>query len=151
MQHKEPMSSISNLKGYNMNYVEPIRVLKKIFRIKKLMRKEGKLKELVLFEIGIKTGLRISDIINLKWSSVFRALGEKPIFRGVITIKEKKTAKTKQFHLSDNVRKVILELWESNNPQFEDYIFLSESNNIVSKSQAWSKKYIWQFLNDFAV
>lgn len=65
MQHKEPMSSISNLKGYNMNYVEPIRVLKKIFRIKKLIRKEEKLKELVLFENGIKRGLRISDILNL--------------------------------------------------------------------------------------
>jgi len=47
-----------------MNYVEPIRDVKKIERMKKLMRKEGKLKELVLFEIGIKTGLRISEMIQ---------------------------------------------------------------------------------------
>ena len=38
-----------------MNYVEPIRDLKKILKIKKLMRKEGRLQELVLFEVGIKT------------------------------------------------------------------------------------------------
>lgn len=40
-----------------MNYVQPIRDVKKINRIKKLMRKEGKLKELVLFEIGINPSL----------------------------------------------------------------------------------------------
>ena len=113
-----------------MNYVEPIRDVKKIERMKRLMRKEGKLKELVLFEIGIKTGLRISDILNLKWNSVFSELGSDPAFREVISIKEKKTRKAKQFHLSDNVRKVILELWVSNQLRYEDYIFLSGSNNV---------------------
>ncbi|MFA7056348.1 MAG: tyrosine-type recombinase/integrase [Candidatus Cloacimonadales bacterium] len=134
-----------------MNFVEPIRDVKKIERMKKLMRKEGKLKELVLFELGIKTGLRVSDILNLKWSSVFSGVGEFPSFREVITIKEQKTRKSKRFHLPDNVRKVILELWESNKLKFEDYIFLSESNNVVSKSQAWSRQYVWQFLIDFTV
>ena len=93
-----------------MNYVQPIRDVKKIDRIKKLMRKEGKLKELVLFEIGIKTGLRISDILNLKWSSVFSESGDNPAFREVINIKEKKTRKAKQFHLLENVRKIRLSL-----------------------------------------
>jgi len=133
-----------------MNYVEPIRDVKKIERMKRLMRKEGKLKELVLFEIGIKTGLRISDILNLKWNSVFSELGSDPAFREVISIKEKKTRKAKQFHLSDNVRKVILEFWVSNQLRYEDYIFLSDSNNVVNTHQAWSRQYVWQFLNDYA-
>ncbi len=109
-----------------MNYVQPIREVKKIDRIKKLMRKEGKLKELVLFEIGNKTGLRISDILNLKWNSVFSQAGDEPLFREAISIREKKTRKTKQFHLSENVRKFILELWGRNEQSYEDYIFLSD-------------------------
>ena len=133
-----------------MNYVQPIRDVKKIEKMKKLMRKEGKFKELALFELGIKTGLRISDILNLKWSSVFSQAGDEPIFREVISIEEKKTRKAKQFHLSDNVRKVILEFWFSNQLNYEDYIFLSDSNNVANTHQAWSRQYVWQFLNDYA-
>lgn len=76
-----------------MNYVEPIRDLKKLFKMKKLMKKEGKLKELVLFEIGIKTGLRISDILKLTWNDVYSELGENPTFRHSIVITEKRQGK----------------------------------------------------------
>jgi integrase len=89
-----------------MNYVEPIRDVKKIAKMKKLMRKEGKLKELVLFEVGIKTGLRISDILNLRWSSVVRVENGEIIFKSIITLKEIKTRKSKQFHLSGNAVEV---------------------------------------------
>ncbi len=133
-----------------MNYVQPIRDIKKIERMKRLMRKEVKLKELVLFEIGIKTGLRISDILNLKWKSFLSQAGDDPLFREAISIMEKKTGKVKQFHLSDNVRKVILELWLSKQLNYEDYIFLSDSNNVVNMHQAWTRQYVWQFLNDYA-
>jgi integrase len=132
-----------------MNYVEPIRDVKKIARMKKLMRKEGKLKELVLFEIGIKTGLRISDILNLKWSSVAGQENGKTSFKSIISLKEIKTRKSKQFHLSENVRAILEEYHEKVNPSLDELIFKSKANNVKTKESSWTRQYVWLFLNDY--
>ncbi len=132
-----------------MNYVEPIRDLKKLQRIKKLLLKDGKVKELVLFEIGIKTGLRISDILKLTWKDVYSELGENPTFRQSIMITEKKTGKSKQFRLSDNVKKTVNQLAELKNSRETDFIFMSDSNSVTATKSAWTRQYVWQFLNDY--
>ena len=132
-----------------MNYVEPIRDLKKLFKMKKLMKKEGKLKELVLFEIGIKTGLRISDILKLTWNDVYSEFGENPTFRQSIVITEKKTGKSKQFRLSDSVKESVNQLIGLYNPQKRTFIFISDSNSVTASKSAWTRQYVWQFLNDY--
>lgn len=132
-----------------MNYVEPIRDLKKLFKMKKLMKKEGKLKELVLFEIGIKTGLRISDILKLTWNDVYSEFGENPTFRQSIVITEKKTGKSKQFRLSDSVKESVNQLIGLDNPQKTTFIFISDSNSVTASKSAWTRQYVWQFLNDY--
>ena len=132
-----------------MNYVEPIRDLKKLFKMKKLMKKEGKLKELVLFEIGIKTGLRISDILKLTWNDVYSEFGENPTFRQSIVITEKKTGKSKQFRLSDSVKESVNQLIGIDNPQNRTFIFISDSNSVTATKSAWTRQYVWQFLNDY--
>jgi site-specific recombinase XerD len=132
-----------------MNYVEPIRDLKKLFKMKKLMKKEGKLKELVFFEIGIKTGLRISDILKLTWNDVYSEFGENPTFRQSIVITEKKTGKSKQFRLSDSVKESVNQLIGLDNPQKRTFIFISDSNSVTASESAWTRQYVWQFLNDY--
>jgi len=132
-----------------MNYVEPIRDIKKLTKMKKLMLKEEKIKEFTLLEIGIKSGLRISDILNLRWESVFSELVGNPTFRGSITVTEKKTRKTKQFRFSENVKKSVIRLLEKEDPDKSDFIFRSESNNVSKTNQAWTRQYVWQFLNDY--
>jgi integrase len=102
-----------------MNYVEPIRDIKKISKMKKMMRKENKIKELTLFELGIKTGLRISDILAIRWNDVITESG----FKDSVTIKEKKTSKSKIFRISQQVQLALKELFEIDNPEFEQFIF----------------------------
>ena len=117
--------------------------------MKKLMKKEGKLKELVLFEIGIKTGLRISDILKLTWNDVYSELGENQTFRHSIVITEKKTGKSKQFRLSDSVKESVNQLIGLDNPQKADFMFISDSNSVTTSKSAWTRQYVWQFLNDY--
>jgi integrase len=49
-----------------MNFVEPIRDRKKIAQIKNLLHGEGRIRDLLLFVVGINTALRISDLLQLR-------------------------------------------------------------------------------------
>ena len=49
-----------------MNFVEPIRGLKKIAQIKNLLRGERRYRDLLLFVVRINTALRISDLLRLQ-------------------------------------------------------------------------------------
>lgn len=81
-----------------MNEVNPITDKKKLEAIKRYL-KAGNIRDYVLFVIGINSGLRISDLLSL---SVDAVKGKERI-----TVKEKKTGKTKDFPLSDNSKKII--------------------------------------------
>ena len=48
-----------------MNYVQPIRDKQKIEEIKGYLKQNGS-RDLLLFTMGINTGLRISDLLKLK-------------------------------------------------------------------------------------
>ena len=47
-----------------MNFVEPIRDRKKIPQIKNLLRGQGRIRDLLLFVVGINSALRISDLLQ---------------------------------------------------------------------------------------
>ncbi|MGB2911351.1 MAG: hypothetical protein WBB55_12285 [Anaerolineales bacterium] len=49
-----------------MNFVEPIRDLKKIAQIKNLLRGERRYRDLLFFVFGINTALRISDLLRFQ-------------------------------------------------------------------------------------
>jgi integrase len=59
-----------------------------------------------LFTLGINSGLRISDLLKLKISDVIDENGK---IRERITLREKKTNKTKDFPISDVARKAIVD------------------------------------------
>lgn len=88
-----------------MEFVEPIRDRKKIEVMKKLLRGSN-LRDYVLFTLGINSGLRVSDLLNLQISDV---RDDKGRIKDRITLREKKTGKLKTFPLSDNVVKALKE------------------------------------------
>ena len=88
-----------------MEFVEPIRDRKKIEAMKKVLRGSS-LRDHVLFTLGINSGLRVSDLLKLKVSDV---LDEKGRVKDRITVREKKTGKTKTFPFSDTVIKALKE------------------------------------------
>ena len=52
-----------------MQFVEPIRGKCEIDRVKKILARKNK-RDLLLFSLGINSGLRISDILKLKVKDV---------------------------------------------------------------------------------
>ena len=78
-----------------MNTVDPIRDIEQIRKMKDYLITRN-YRDYLLFILGINTGLRISDLLNLKVSDV------KDKYH--IIIKEQKTGKEKKFMLSDQMR-----------------------------------------------
>ena len=81
-----------------MNYVQPIRDKQKIEEIKGYLKQNGS-RDLLLFTMGINTGLRISDLLKLK---VIDVKG-----KSHVEIKEQKTGKVKRFPLLGNLQSMI--------------------------------------------
>lgn len=81
-----------------MNYVQPIRDKNKIEEIKGYLKQNGT-RDLLLFTMGINTGLRISDLLKLK---VIDVKG-----KSHVEIKEQKTGKVKRFPLLGNLQSMI--------------------------------------------
>ncbi len=111
-----------------MKIVQPIRDKNKIEDMKTELLKLG-YKNYILFIVGINTGLRISDILNLKVYDV--------VDKSHITIKEKKTGKEKRFLINSQLRKDIEKfIYGMSN---EEYIFQSRKgkNRPISRVQAY--------------
>ena len=97
-----------------MKEVQPIRSLEKIQEMKKRLAQNGS-RDVLLFSLGINTGLRISDILELKVGDV-RGKNE-------YVLKEKKTGKSKRI-LLHAVRKDI-----------DDFTFSKPDNEFLFKSK----------------
>ena len=83
-----------------MKYVQPIRDKNKIEEIKSYLKQNGS-RDLLLFTMGINTGLRISDLLKLKVIDVRN--------KSHVEIKEQKTGKIKRFPLLGNLQSRIEE------------------------------------------
>ena len=83
-----------------MKYVQPIRDKNKIEEIKSFLKQNGS-RDLLLFTMGINTGLRISDLLKLKVIDVRN--------KSHVEIKEQKTGKIKRFPLLGNLQSMIEE------------------------------------------
>ena len=122
--------NILDLSGgdFKMKKVEPIREKQKIEAMKNELLKSG-YRDFLLFVTGINTGLRISDLLNLKVKDVRD--------KTHIIIKEEKTQKTKKFlinnRLKEKLDKYIKNMYE------EEYLFKSQkgNNKPISRVQAY--------------
>ncbi|MDP9728977.1 tyrosine-type recombinase/integrase [Alicyclobacillus sp. TC] len=88
-----------------MEFVEPIRDRKQLETIKKYLRGTS-LRDHTLFVLGINSGLRVSDLLNLTVGDVTDTRGR---IRGNMTVVEQKTGKRKSFAIGASVTKAIAE------------------------------------------
>ncbi len=117
--------------------VEPIRKLKDIGTIKKLLA--DKPRDLALFIIGINTNLRASDLIRL---TVEQIRGLKP--GDSIELKEKKTGKLRRISLNKSSIAAIQGLLASKAYEDEDFLFKSQRGVLTVPSvhrlvKSWCK------------
>lgn len=123
-----------------MEFVQPIRNLKQIETIKKLLKAQN-LRDYCLFVLGINSGLRISDLLKLKISDVI----EKNKVKDRIRLREIKTSKYKDFPLSDNTKQAIKEYLKTRDYKENEPLFLSRKNKgFLMRNQAY------KIINDVA-
>jgi integrase len=111
-----------------LNEVQPIRDRDKIKEVSDILKAQNH-RNYMLFIVGIYTGLRISDILCLKVDQVRE--------REHITIKEKKTSKTKRFFIQP-VLQVELKKYIRDKKDNE-FLFQSRKgfNQHISREQAY--------------
>ncbi|MFB5193153.1 site-specific integrase [Alicyclobacillus fastidiosus] len=118
-----------------MEFVEPIRDKRKIEAMKLVLRGSN-MRDYCLFVLGINSGLRVSDLLRLNIEDV---MSEKGKVLDRITIREKKTGKTKTFPISSNSKKAIEEYLEKRTSYLRsEPLFISRKGNTpIQRVQAW--------------
>lgn len=119
-----------------MNTVEPIRDIKKINAMKKILKSDS-LRNYLLFVTGINTGLRISDLLKLR---VYDVLDNNGNIKDSITIREKKTGKEKKFAINKSVAHALQEYFDELKRTDKDlFLFKSRKgeNSPISRIQAY--------------
>jgi len=111
-----------------MNIVDPIRKTEYINALKRIFKENGS-RNLLLFLLGINTGLRVSDLLNLRVKDVKN--------KESVQIREKKTRKIKKFPIPGDVKLFIDEYVERKNPY--GFLFKSRKSNNrpISRVQAY--------------
>ncbi|HRW94011.1 MAG TPA: tyrosine-type recombinase/integrase [Thermotogota bacterium] len=105
--------------GKGRQVVKPIRDKKVIQRVKEAMMADENYKFLALFVLGISTGLRIGDLLALRWEDL--VVGSKMKTRLVVT--EHKTGKRQEIPLTKNVLQALRRYREE--CKEEGYVFAS--------------------------
>ena len=104
------------VKTRNTQVVEPIRDKHDIRRIIDYFNTHDKRKYAVLFELGVNSGLRVSDLLKLKVKDV--------LDKDKISLREKKTNKAKVFPLKPSLQKLLNEFCYKRD--LNEYLFLGK-------------------------
>jgi len=100
-----------HIKGVSkVEFVQPIRDEKQIEAMKKIL-KAGNLRDHCLFTLGINSGLRIGDLLNLTIADVVDEKGK--IKDRITKFREQKTGKAKNFPLGDTSKKALGEYFKA--------------------------------------
>lgn len=116
-----------------MNYVEPIRDARTVQDIADYLKTVHE-KYYVMYEIGIYSGLRVSDILKLK----IRDIRGKDCIR----LREKKTRKEKLFPINRELRPVLDQYCEGK----PDYMYVVPSARATNK--AVSREYAYRVIHE---
>ena len=93
--------------------------------------------EYTLVVLGLNTALRISDLLNLRWRSVYDF--KKNCFRDHLLIWEHKTGKRNYIAINQNAKNALYLYFMEKNPDPEEYVFSKRTNPYkpLSRSQAY--------------
>lgn len=123
-----------------MNSVDAIRSVSEIKRIKAAMITNHDNFYFLLFTIGINTGLRISDILHLKFSDV---LDNRHRMKSFFFVQEQKTSKFKKVMMNKNMKEALKMFLESTQRE-KGFIFSKRKGQPVNRSN------VWRMLNKYA-
>lgn len=118
---------------------EPIKSVEDIFDISNYFIERKRYRDNMLFIVGINFGLRVSDLLTLRFSHL---IDDNFCFRQTFPILEKKTSNTRKVkknrYITINdavINAVTLYLEHTDGVRLSDYMFRSESNNGKSENK----------------
>ncbi len=116
-----------------MEWVEPIRDLESINKVKSLLKQQSD-RDYLLFVFGINTGIRIGDLLNLTVENVWN--GEE--VNEFLFIAEHGNHKEKVIYLNNNVREAISTYLLDSGLTGNDYLFKSKNyDKPITRQQAY--------------
>lgn len=131
---------------------EPIKSIEDIQRISEWLIANGRYRDNMLFIVGINFGLRVSDLLTLRFSHL---IDDDFKFKLSFPILEKKTsntrkvAKNRYITINDAViDAVILYLEHTSNVSLSDYMFRSNSNNTSGVNKPIHRNTVEAILKD---
>lgn len=110
-----------------MNTVEPIKNKKSLKQIENILNNKKSKRDLLIFVLGINTGLRISDILALNVGDVKN--------KEFIRLIEQKTGKIKQFPLNNKV-KGLIKIFTKKRKHYEP-LFRTKFRNRMERTSAY--------------
>lgn len=116
-----------------MEYVDPIRDINKILAIKRNLRNQSP-RDLLLFVLGINTGIRVHDLLSLKVCDVWDGTCVKEF----LYLSDEKSEEKKGFYINNQVKIALENYLENSKLQDADYLFKSKKNNLpITRQQAY--------------
>lgn len=117
-----------------MAATEPIRDKKQLKALAEHFLHKGEIRNYTLVVMGAYTVLRISDLLRLRWADVYDE--EQKSFRSHLTIRERKTGKTKTTVLNKHILGALTQLLPHRRGEF---IFANNRKDAkaISRVQAW--------------
>jgi integrase len=116
-----------------MEFVDPIKDIDQINAIKIILQKQS-YRDLLLFSLGINTGIGISDLLSLKVEDVWTGTEVKEF----LILSDEKSGKTQDYYLNNQVTMVLENYLSYSNLVHSDYLFKSKKNNLpITRQQAY--------------
>lgn len=125
-------------------FVYPIKKLNDLEKFKRYVKSHYSFKHYALVIVGINVGLRIGDLVSLRWDELLDNMDK---LRELYNIKEHKTNKHRKIFFNENVRTVLYAL-RSLYPN-DIYVFQSQSLYYYNHGpHPWSEEYPHKFITE---
>jgi site-specific recombinase XerD len=120
------------MKGNFMEYVEALRDIKQINAIKRYLKKHSE-RDYLLFVFGINTGLKITEMLDIKVGDV---LEKQDIVKNFYCYSHHEMMK--EVYLNSKVKQAILHYVQSEQLMFDNYLFKStKTDKPITRQQAY--------------
>lgn len=106
-----------------MEFVNPIRDAETIQAMKAELRKSS-IRDLLLFVLGINTGISLLDLLHLTVEDVWDDQGAKQF----LYVKDERTGEEKAYYLNGKIAEILKEYLASIDWKAEDYLFKSKKD-----------------------
>lgn len=147
----QPAEEEVHIEIANEHTSEPIKDLNDIDRISSYLIRHGRYRDNMLFIVGINFGLRVSDLLQLRFAQL---INDDLTFKTTFPILEKKTKNTRKVQrnryisINDAVMDAVTLYLQHNQCKLDDYMFRSESNRGSNQNKPMSRMSVDRILKE---